>query len=193
VYAHKRIGQAEVDDAHSMALIASSEGLPRSRSPAWRRHRMVLPNELALKLLLSHHGRHPIWRTGRSGTSSAAEPARDRVFRRRTRPDWCIEGVQGSRVNDSVAPLAQAQRLGEQRCSETLDLLESKRLADGSFPPNTATIGTSGRWCPISGCLWIGRGQPPPYEPVGIGPGRRRTPYGWQVHCHGCLSGWRWQ
>jgi hypothetical protein len=61
-------------------------------------------------------------------------------------------------VNDSVAPLAQAQRLGEQRCSETLDSLESKRLADGSFPPNTATIGTSGRWCPNQRSLvdWAG-------------------------------------
>jgi hypothetical protein len=56
-------------------------------------------------------------------------------FRRRTGLDWCIEGVQGSRVNDGVAPLAQAQRLGEQRCSETLDFVESKRLADGSCPP----------------------------------------------------------
>jgi hypothetical protein len=36
--------------------------------------------------------------------------------------DYKIEGVQGSRVNDGVAPSTQAQRLGEQRCSETLDL-----------------------------------------------------------------------
>jgi hypothetical protein len=43
--------------------------------------------------------------------------------------------------------LAEAHRLDDQRCTEALHLLESKRLADGGLPAEHRYHRPTGRWC----------------------------------------------
>jgi hypothetical protein len=80
---------------------------------------------------------------------------------------------------DTVSHLAQTHRLGEQRCSETLDSLESKRLADGSLPAEhrydrhiRAMVAQSALVC------GLGEADRRRMNPRVSGPGRRRTAYG---------------
>ena len=74
-------------------------------------------------------------------------------------------------VLGGLVAMAEMDLLEDPRCAEALDLLESKRLADGGWPAEAKFYATAGRGPERNHRRRLGRHQPQANEPLGDGAG----------------------